>query len=64
MRKRILLTVPELEALREAVRSLPWLPMEPAAYRRARALSAKLDRALALAERRARAAQVVVAAGS
>ena len=56
MRKRILLSLDELRALREAVRAIPWMPMDLAGYRAVQSVGLKLDAALAATERRARQA--------
>ena len=45
------LTVDELAELAEAVRGVPWLPLQGARYRAARSLAQKVREALAAAER-------------
>lgn len=61
MKRKLTLTLNELRELRQAVADVCWLPLEPRRYEAAKALSRKVERALAAAERRAR--QAVGAAG-
>jgi len=49
---RVVLTVSEAEALRAAVRAIPWMPLDSESYEAVRSVSAKLDAAVERAERR------------